>query len=76
MIRMENERNSSFELNPFKTIKSRMVNPILMNVIEAFLTIGFRSPYCQYEVVDSYSFNETRGEGRGSVKPLRSSGTP
>ena len=46
-----------------------------MDLIEAFLTIGFRSPYCQYEVVDSYSFNETRGEGRGSenlsVRPTR-----
>ena len=52
-----------------------MGKPILMDLIEAFLTIGFRSPYCQYEVVDSYSFNETRGEG-GSVKPLRASDTP
>ena len=40
-----------------------MVNPILMNVIEAFPTIGFRSPYCQYEVVPPYSSNEIRGEG-------------
>ena len=53
-----------------------MGKPILMDLIEAFLTIGFRSPYCQYEVVDSYSFNETRGEGRDSVKPLRASDTP
>ena len=48
-----------------------MGKPILMDLIEAFLTIGFRLPYCQYEVVDSYPFNETRGEERGSVKPLR-----
>ena len=61
MIRIENERNSYFELNLFKTIKSRKGKPILMDLIEAFLTIGFRSPYCQYEVVDSYSFNETPG---------------
>ena len=60
---MENERNSSFELNPFKTIKSRMVNLILLNVIETFLTIGFRLPYCRYEVVNPYSSNETREEG-------------
>ena len=60
---MENERNSSFELNPFKIIKSRMVNPILMNVIEAFLTVGFRSPYYQYDVVNPYTSNEIRGEG-------------
>jgi len=53
-----------------------MGKPILMDLIEAFSTIGFRSPYCQYEVVDSCSFNETRGEGRGSVKPLRASDTP
>jgi hypothetical protein len=53
-----------------------MGKPILMDLIEAFLTIGFRAPYCQYEVVNLYPFNETRGEGRGSVKPLRASDTP
>ena len=46
-----------------------MGKPILMDLIEAFLTIGFRSPYCQYEVMDSYSFNETRGEGLGKTSP-------
>ena len=60
---MENERNSSFELNPFKTIKSRMVNPILMNVIETFLMVGLRLPYCRYEIVSPYSSIETREEG-------------
>ena len=72
---MENERNSSFELNPFKTIKSRMVNPILMNVIEAFLTVGFRSPYYQYDVVNPYTSNEIRGEGGGIAKLLSASDT-
>ena len=53
-----------------------MVNPILLNVIETFLTIGFRLPYCRYEVVNPYSSNETRDEGGGSLKPLRASDTP
>ena len=51
-----------------------MVNPILMNVIEAFLTVGFRSPYYQYDVVNPYTSNEIRGEG-GIAKLLSASDT-
>ena len=44
-----------------------MANPILMNVIEAFLTVGFRSPYYQYDVCERLFFKRNSMRGGGSL---------